>query len=110
MTHESAKGFLKVHGVSRTNVQGGEVGLDKAEAIEFLSILESAGVCVLGGDVYEVESDGYFRPTGDNWYCDRCELDEVTYTEKTIVKAREYIKGYVEKEGVDIKYVVVAEL
>ena len=63
--------FLHSVGIQRTDASDGEIVLSKLNALKAISMLKCSGFAVLGGDVYERESDGYFRPTYNNWHCER---------------------------------------
>lgn len=99
--------FLKKNGKARTEDSDGEIALNKQNAINSLMILADTNVAVLGGDVYEVEDDGYFRPTYDNWYYDQNRNDKATFAERSQNFAKEFIKNYEEKEGKETMYVLV---
>jgi len=101
--------FLKSCGTPRTDAEGGEVALTKADAIKALELLAGTDIAVLGGDVYELESDGYFRPTYDNWYCNKGDSPPSDFAEKSREKALTYLKDYNETEGLNIRYVLVVD-
>ncbi|TXL11386.1 hypothetical protein BMR04_16030, partial [Methylococcaceae bacterium HT3] len=63
----------------------------------------------LGGDVYELESDGYFRPTYNNWYCDKNTDRKVTFSEESRKVAYEYLSNYREKIDSITMYVLVID-
>ena len=102
--------FLKDYGTPRTDAAGGEIALKKSDAIRALALLENTDIGVLGGDVYELESDGYFRPTYDNWYLNKNSDDKNDFASKSRGKATEYIQNYKETNTMDIRYVIVLDL
>jgi hypothetical protein len=101
--------FLKDCGTPRTDAEGGEVALKKSDAIKALNLLSDTDIGVLGGDVYELESDGYFRPTYDNWYCNKDTGGQVIFAEKSRKVAYEYLSNYKEEVDLDIRYVLVVD-
>jgi hypothetical protein len=56
--------------------------------------LERLDFAILGGDVYATTHEG-FRPTYDNWYCDR-EAEETfsDYAMRSREVARSYVRDY----------------
>lgn len=109
MSYRLYQDFLADHGLSRTGTIGGEVALKKTDTLSALGLLFETGIGVLGGDVYEREIDGYFRPTHDNWYCNKASCDPSTFVVKSHTAARDYIMGYREADGSDIWYVLVPD-
>ncbi|WP_278800193.1 Imm40 family immunity protein [Marinobacter nauticus] len=109
MSYTEYEQFLKDCGTPRTDAEGGEVTLKKSDAIKALDLLSDTDIAVLGGDVYELESDGYFRPTYDNWYCNKDTDEQATFAEKSRKLAYEYLSKYKEKTGSDIRYVLVID-
>lgn len=109
MSYSEYERFLKDYGTPRTGVEGGDITLKKSDAIKALDLLSDTDVSVLGGDVYELESDGYFRPTYDNWYCDKGTNEKATFAKKSREIAYEYLAKYKEKAGSDIRYVLVVD-
>ncbi|TXK93647.1 hypothetical protein BMR07_16055 [Methylococcaceae bacterium CS1] len=107
MSYAEYEQFLKDCGTPRTDAEGGEVTLKKSDAIKALYLLNDTDIVVLGGDVYELESDGYFRPTYENWYCDKNTDKQVTFAEESRKVAYEYLSNYREKSSSDIRYVLV---
>src|SRR5690606_21517807 len=97
------------HGVPRTDAEGGELALTKADALKAIELLSDSGIGILGGDVYEVESDGYFRPTYDNWYCNKDDFPPSDFAKKSLKKASQYIESYRESENISIRYVLVID-
>tara|TARA_R110001583_G_scaffold138403_2_gene290022 strand:- start:119 stop:448 length:330 start_codon:yes stop_codon:yes gene_type:complete len=109
LSYSEFNDLLKNCGVSRTGTEGGEVVLTKVDALKALKFLVDTDLVVLGGDVYEMESDDYFRPTYDNWYFkdDYLSLESAT---KSWEKAIEYINAYREPEYSNIRYTLVLDL
>ena len=101
--------FIKKSGVARTEAEGGELALTKTDALKALDLLSDANVGVLGGDVYEVENDGYFRPTYDNWYCNKENLSPLEFVKLSHEKAFQFLKNYNEGERSNIRYVLVID-
>jgi hypothetical protein len=101
--------FIKNSGVARTEAEGGELALTKTDALKALELLSDANVGVLGGDVYEVEDDGYFRPTYDNWYCNKGDLPPFEFVKLSHEKAFQYLTNYNEGERSNIRYVLVID-
>jgi len=68
--------------------------LTAAQAIEAIARLSSAGVAVLGGDVYSLES-GCIEQNYDSWFCNRnnCE-SEADFVIRSALKAKGYIERY----------------
>ncbi len=109
MSYIDYKRFLKDRGIPRTDVEDGEVTLTKADAIKALDLLSDTDFGVLGGDVYQLESDGYFQPTHDNWFCNRGADDQITFAKKSRKIAREYLSNYKETPCYNIRYVLVID-
>jgi hypothetical protein len=107
MSYSDYIDFLIKNGTARTEDSNGEIALNKQNTINSLMILADTNVAVLGGDIYEVEDDGYFRPTYDNWYYDKNRDDEVTFAKRSQNFARKFIQDYEEKEGKKTMYVLV---
>lgn len=93
----------------RTDAEGGELALTKADALKALELLSDTDVGVLGGDVYELENDGYFRPTYDNWYCNRGDMSSSKFAKLSHEKALQYLNSYNEGENTNIRYVLVID-
>ncbi|MGM0562949.1 MAG: Imm40 family immunity protein [Pseudomonadota bacterium] len=109
MSYSEFNDFLKAYGVPRTDAYGGEVALKKEDAIKAIKLLLGTEVAVLGGDVYELESDGYFRPTYDNWYCNMDECTPSVFAKKSHDIALEYLNKYNENKNLNIRYVLVVD-
>jgi hypothetical protein len=109
MSYSKFREHLKSCGVPRTEAEGGELALTKAEALKALEFLSDTDVGVLGGDVYELEDDGYFRPTYDNWYCNKDDMSLSEFAKLSHEKALQYLKSYNEGEGSNIRYVLVID-
>lgn len=59
-----------------------------------IDALEQLDFAVLGGDVYAATPEG-FRPTYDNWYCDRSPEEAFSdYAKRSREVAREYVRNY----------------
>ncbi|WP_392383830.1 Imm40 family immunity protein [Marinomonas primoryensis] len=110
MSYSEFNDFLKKCGVSRTDAEDGEVVLTKDDALKALKLLVGTDLIVLGGDVYELESDGYFRPTYDNWYFNKDNYLPLEAAKKSQEKAIEYLNGYRELEDSNIRYVFVLDV
>lgn len=68
--------------------------LTKEEALMALDRLETEGIAILGGDVYEMQRES-LQSNYDNWYCDREENESKSaFVSRSIAKAREYIINY----------------
>lgn len=109
MSYSRFNDFLKNHGVPRTEAEGGELVLTKSDALKALELLADTDIGVLGGDVYEQESDGYFRPTYDNWYCNKDGFSQAEFAKISQEKALQYLQGYRETGGSKIRYVLVID-
>ena len=109
MSYAEYMQFLKDCGTPRTDAEGGEMALKKSDAIKALDLLVGTDIGVLGGDVYELEVDGYFRPTYDNWYCNNDFDDQAVFAKKSRMLAYEYLSNYKENEGLEIRYVLVID-
>ncbi len=101
--------FIKSCGVPRTEAEDGEIALTKADALKAVEILFDSELGILGGDVYELESDGYFRPTYDNWYCNKDDLPLSDFVRLSHEKATRYLQEYKEADGLNIRYVLVVD-
>lgn len=101
--------FLKIYGIPRTDAEDGELALTKADTVKALNLLADTEVGILGGDVYELENDGYFRPTYDNWYCNKEDSSSIEFSEKSREKALTYLSNYNEAKGLKIRYVLVVD-
>lgn len=110
MSYSEYESLLKERGTPRTDTEGGEIALKKSDALQALALLADTDIGVLGGDVYELESDGYFRPTYDNWYYNKDESAPSLFAEKSRQIAQEYLSKYKEQEGLDIRYVLVIDI
>ncbi len=109
MSYSEFNDFLKSSGTPRTDAEGGEIALTKDDALKALKLLAGTDVAVLGGDVYELESDGYFRPTYDNWYFNKDDSSSSEVAEKSREKALTYLDKYKEAEDLNIRYVLVVD-
>lgn len=101
--------LLKDCGTPRTGVDKGEIALKKSDAIKALALLDDTDIGILGGDVYELESDGYFKPTYDNWFRNKGIEEQQDFAKRSRSLANEYLSNYQEKDGVDIRYVLVLD-
>ena len=101
--------FLKQNGIQRTDYTDREVALNKADVLKALELLKDTKMCVLGGDIYELEKDGYLRPTYDNWYFEKNIDSEEECVKKSIEKAYQYISNYKESEDQSIRYILVLD-
>ena len=72
--------------------------------------MSGTDISVLGGDVYELESDGYFRPAYDSWYFNKDDASSSVVSEKSREKALTYLYNYKEAEGLSIRYVLVIDV
>jgi hypothetical protein len=109
MSYSQFLEFIKSCGIPRTEAEEGELTLTKTEAIKALELLFGTDVGVLGGDVYELENDGYFRPTYENWYCNKGEMTLSEFAKLSHEKALKYLLGYNEREGSTTRYVLVID-
>ncbi len=109
MSLEKYYSHLAVHGVSRTGVDGGEIALKRSDALNALVLLTDTDVGVLGGDVYAREVGGYFRPTYDNWHCDKAKASQAEFAACSHKAARDYVLKYNEPQGADVWYVFVLD-
>lgn len=101
--------FINKSGISRTENEGGELALTKTDALKALELLSDTDVGVLGGDVYEVEDDGYLRPTYDNWYIDKGDLPLIEFVKLSHERAFNYLINYNEGDRSKIRYVLVID-
>lgn len=101
--------FLKSRGTPRTEAEGGALALTKKDAIKALNLLSETDVGVLGGDVYEIEDDGYFQPKYDNWYCNKADIPSTEFAEISQRNALKYLENYDEKRSSKIRYVLVID-
>jgi hypothetical protein len=105
MTYTDFNKFLATNGVPRTNIKDGEYVLDTLNALKGLIILENNSGIVLGGDVYDREEDGYFRPTGDNWFFEKlASEDNKDFSNRSIQESKLYITKY---NGIKNPYFVI---
>lgn len=84
--------------------------LTKADALKAVELLRDSGLGILGGDVYELESDGYFRPTYDNWYFNKDDLPPSEFVSLSHEKATNYLQNYKETDSLNIRYVLVVDI
>ena len=110
MKHTPYEDFITRYGQPVTETADGELALTKAHALKALEILTDCRVGILGGDVYELESDGYFRPTYDSWYCEKTGFIGTEFIEISIKKAIQYLNDYQEPAGSEIRYVLVIDI
>lgn len=109
MSYSQFSEFIKSCGIPRTEVVGGEIALTKEDALKAIALLSDSELGILGGDVYELESDGYFRPTYDNWYCNKDDLLSSDFARLSHEKATQYLQNYKEADGSNIRYVLVVD-
>lgn len=109
MSYSKFYEFINNCGVPRTEAEGGELALTRTDALKALELLSDTDVGVLGGDVYELEDDGYFRPTYDNWYCNKDDMSSSEFAKHSHRKALQYLKNYNEGESSNIRYVLVID-
>lgn len=109
MSYKQFIEFVKLSGVPRTEAEDGDLALTKADALKALEFLSDTSVGVLGGDVYEVEEDGYFHPTYDNWYFNKEDLSQLEFVKLSHAKAFQYLKNYNEGNRSNIRYVLVID-
>ncbi|MBT6177573.1 MAG: hypothetical protein HOI23_10025 [Deltaproteobacteria bacterium] len=64
---------------------------------------------VFGGDVYKLESDGYVRPTYDNWYCNKEDMSASKFAKLSHEKSLQYLESYNEGGDSNIRYVLVID-
>ncbi|WP_248796202.1 Imm40 family immunity protein [Pseudomonas sp. MWU13-2105] len=83
--------------------------LTAVQAIEAIARLSSAGVAILGGDVYSLES-GCIEQNYDSWFCNKNNFEsEADFVVRSALKAKEYIERYdVSKGGILFALVPVA--
>jgi hypothetical protein len=110
MSYVKYEQLLKDAGTPRTDAVGGEIALKKTDAIRALELLKNTDIGVLGGDVYELEDDGYFQPTYDNWYCSKNADDGKSFAQKSRKVAIDYIRNYKEISNINIRYVIVLDI
>ena len=67
----------------------------KNDALEILEECLKSRIAVLGGDVVNINNNGYFEYNYDNWSYNRKEGEsEVDYVLRSIEKAIKYISNY----------------
>jgi hypothetical protein len=109
MSYSQFKEFIKSIGLPRTEADEGELALTKVEALKALRLLSDTNVAVLGGDVYKLESDGYFRPTYDNWCCNKEDMSASEFAKLSHEKSLQYLENYNEGGDSNIRYVLVID-
>lgn len=109
MSYSQFNEFIKSCGVPRTEAEGGEIALTKADALKAVELLSDSELGILGGDVYELERDGYFRPTYDNWYFNKDDLPSSEFVRLSHEKTTQYLQNYKETDGLNIRYVLVVD-
>lgn len=107
MSYSDFEKWLDLKGRPRTDVVNGERALSKRDALKAISLLSDTDVAVLGGDVYELESDGYFHPTYDNWYCNKRDYASNNFVTGSRKEATDYLVNYDERGRNNIWYVLV---
>ena len=70
-----------------------EIAFNKSDALKVLEELEKNSIAVLGGDVYYIKNN-VITLTYDNWFINRNDEEWLLYVEKSIKKARSYIRIY----------------
>lgn len=110
MKHSRYEQFINGCGLPLTESEGGELALTKADALKAVEILADCQIGVLGGDVYELESDGYLRPTYDSWYCEKSGLTSSEFVYLSVKKATQYLHNYEEPTGIKIRYFLVIDI
>jgi hypothetical protein len=81
-------------GRSLANLGVRNFALSRAGSLIALSLFQAAGIAVLGGDVYLLDSNS-IEATYDNWHCDQgsSESDE-EFLKRSITISKDYIQSY----------------
>lgn len=92
MVHERKRlellAFMKERGHSLAQFGSAEYGLDVLDAIEFIGLIKTAGLSVLGIEKWTKSKDSYSLASLDGWISD---LDDDV--ESNSVSATTYLKG-----------------
>ena len=81
--------------------------LTRSQALNAINELESAGIAILGGDVYYV-SDNRLSSSPDSWYCDQSPNQPWNaFVRRSATEARKYIEGYEIEEESDVLFAIV---
>jgi Immunity protein 40 len=84
-----------------------EVGLTRDDALQAIGFLESESIPILGGDVY-FRRGSKIETAYANWYSDPVPgEDRSEFLGRSWKRAREYIKDFPERQGVDPLFVLV---
>jgi hypothetical protein len=99
--------MLSTKGVSLDGLGIREVGLTREDALHAVGFLESGSVPILGGDVY-FRRGSRLEAAYANWYSDPVPgEDRSEFLGRSWKRAREYIKDFPERQGVDPLFVLV---
>jgi hypothetical protein len=100
--------ILKTSGRSLEEIGVRGVALTRRFALDAVASLRGTQVAVVGGDVLVVDG-GKPRYTGDNWYVQRLQDEDVfAYIARSHAKAANYISNYRDPEDGSVLYAIVA--
>jgi hypothetical protein len=85
-----------------------EVCWEKSDALRVVSVASQAGLPILGGDVWRHESDGRWRPTGDNWFSEPHQAEHArAFAERALSEATAFLERYPDPGNGTRRYVIV---
>lgn len=84
--------------------------LTRKQSLQALDKFKNMYVPVVGGDVYEITSNGELESNYDSWYCDRRANEELEdFVIRSINNAHEYITNYSSHDRRDVFFVLVPD-
>ena len=91
--------FRQLRGISLSAIGQQDFGFYRSDALHAVSLLENAGIPILGGDVYEFQTH-HIRPAYSNWHVDRVVTESSDdFAIRSWDATRLYIAGYPEPVG-----------
>jgi Immunity protein 40 len=102
---------LQTKGRSLQEIGVNEIALQRPAALEAIQALRGSQVAILGGDVLRL-LDGRPMYSGDNWYSQRYDSEDVTdFLRRSLDVAEQYINSYPDPEDGTVLYtLVISEL
>lgn len=99
---------LRKEGLPLSEWGANETAWDKQRAKMVTEICASAGLAILGGDVWRQERDGRWRPTGDNWFSEKGPGEEISaFVRRSRVAADDYLDRYPLPGDGSVRFVIV---
>ncbi|MCC5959791.1 MAG: hypothetical protein JJU08_10670 [Rhodobacteraceae bacterium] len=99
MSYRDYQAYLQKKGSPRTDADGGEIALRVEDAIAAVKLLHETDVGILGGDIYHIEEDGYFRPTYENWHTNKTDEELDLFPEISRKRAEDYLSRHTGRDA-----------